>query len=66
MTSKDAQRYMASDLGRRSVRIDVDASSQVIPFDEITSIEVDKYLVMTRKESWLESFMAIYGKAQDD
>ncbi len=66
LTSKDAQRYMASDLGRRSVRIDVDASNLVIPFDDITSIEVDKYLVMTRKESWLESFMAIYGKEQDD
>ena len=66
MTSRDAQRFMASDLGRRSVRIDVETSSLVIPLSKIKSIEVDKYLVMTRKESWLEIFTTIYGKEQDD
>ncbi len=66
LTSRDAQRFMASDLGRRSVRFDVETSNLVIPFEEIKSIEVDKYLVMTRKESWLDSFTTIYGKEQDD
>ena len=66
MTSRDAQRFMASDLGRRSVRIDVETSSLVIPLSKIKSIEVDKYLVMTRKESWLEIFTTIYRKEQDD
>lgn len=65
MTSKDAQQYMAADLGRRSVRKDVESSDLVIPFDEITGIKVDKQKVIAGKDGWIERFMSVYGKEND-
>ncbi len=59
MTSRSAQRFMASDLGRRSVRTDVEASDMVIPLSEIHSIEVDKETVISSKDAWLERFDAL-------
>ena len=59
MTSRSAQRFMASDLGRRSVRTDVEASDMVIPLSEIHSIEVDKETVISNKDAWLERFGAL-------
>ena len=63
MTSKDAQRIMASDLGRRSVRKDVEASSLVIPMDEINSISVDKEAVVEEKSAWLSRFDELVKEA---
>lgn len=56
MTSKDAQRYMASDLGRRSVRGDVGASDLVIPLYKIKRISVDKKEVIDKQNEWIEKF----------
>ena len=66
MTSKDAQRIMASDLGRRSVRKDVEASGLVIPLDEINTIPVDKDSVVKNKELWLEKFDALVKEVADE
>ena len=63
MTSRNAQRFMASDLGRRSVRTDVEASGMVIPFSEINSISVDKETVVSSKDAWLERFDALAKEA---
>ena len=66
MTSKDAQRIMASDLGRRSVRKDVEASGLVIPMDDINSIQVDKEAVVENKSSWLQRFDEFVKEAADE
>ncbi len=63
MTSKNAQLYMASELGRRSVRKDVDPSSLVIPDDEINSIYVKKERVVNSKNLWTDRFSAMYLEA---
>ncbi|SFB75899.1 extracellular solute-binding protein [Butyrivibrio sp. YAB3001] len=57
LTSKDAQLYMASDLGRRSVRKDVEGSKLVISSDEIPYIGTDKFRVMNSKNKWIEKFL---------
>ena len=57
---------MASDLGRRSVRIDVEASVLVISFDKINILEVDKEEVIARKKDWIDTFASIYRKGQDE
>ncbi len=66
MTSKDAQRIMASDLGRRSVRKDVEASGLVIPLDEINTIPVDKDSVVENKDLWLEKFDSLVKEVADE
>ena len=66
LTSKDTQRVMASDLGRRSVRKDVEASSLVIPIDDIKSINVDKDEVIAKKSEWLERFEIIVKEEADE
>ena len=63
MTSKDAQRIMASDLGRRSVRKDVEASGLVIPMGDINSISVDKEAVVEKKSDWLSRFDELVKEA---
>ena len=66
MTSKDAQRIMALDLGRRSVRKDVEASGLVIPLSEINSISVDKEAVVNNKSVWLSRFFELMKEAADE
>ena len=66
MTSKDAQRFMASDLGRRSVRKDVEDSTLVIPMDEINNITVDKEMVVENKYKWLSQFDEYLKEAADE
>jgi iron(III) transport system substrate-binding protein len=66
MTSKDAQRVMASDLGRRSVRKDVEASSLVIPMSDINSISVDKEEVVENKAAWLTRFDELAKEASHE
>lgn len=63
MTSRNAQSFMASNLGRRSVREDVAASGMVIPLSEIHSIEADKDTVISNKDAWLERFDALAKEA---
>ena len=62
MTSKNTQVYMASELGRRSVRKDVEPSSLVIADDEIYTISVKKDRVVNSKSLWTDRFTAIYGE----
>ncbi|MCR4637578.1 MAG: extracellular solute-binding protein [Butyrivibrio sp.] len=59
-TSKDAQNYMAKNLGRRSVRKDVDPSSMVISYDDINRIKVDRENVVNNKDEWINHFLQIY------
>ncbi len=66
MTSKDVQIVMASDLGRRSVRKDVEASKMVIADDEINSIEVDGNEVIACKKDWTERFLEMYEEESND
>ena len=66
MTSKDAQRYMASDLGRRSIRGDVGASDLVIPLYKIKRISVDKEEVIEKQNEWIEKFHKIKEEASDE
>ena len=66
MTSKDAQRYMASDLGRRSVRGDVGASDLVIPLYKVKRISVDKDEVIKKQNEWIEKFNKIKEEASDE
>ena len=62
MTSKNTQVYMASELGRRSVRKDVEPSSLVIADDEIHTISVKKDRVVNSKSLWTDRFSAMYGE----
>ena len=59
MTSKDAQQYMASDLGRRSVRRDVESSILVVPRYKINNLPVDRNKVIESKDAWIEEFNRI-------
>ena len=63
MTSRNAQRFMAANLGRRSVRTDVEASGMVIPLSEIHSIFVDKDTVVSNKDAWLQRFDGLVKEA---
>lgn len=65
MTSRKAQQFMASDLGRRSVRKDVEASELVIPKYKINNLPVNKKTVIACKDSWIEEFEKIYKEGTD-
>lgn len=56
MTSKDAQRYIANNLGRRSVREDVIGASMLIPIYEMLGCKADRQEVISNKQKWLDSF----------
>lgn len=66
LTSKDAQLYMASELGRRSVRKDVEASGLVIPSEEIKHIEVDRDYVIENKSLWVERFISFVEDSTEE
>ncbi len=65
MTSKDAQQYMASDLGRRSVRKDVESSSLVVPRYKMNNLPVDRNKVISEKDKWIEEFDRINKEGRD-
>ena len=62
MTSKNAQRFIAANLGRRSVRKDVVESDLVVSYDAIKTIEVQKDNVVASKDSWIARFEKIFGE----
>ena len=66
LTSKDAQSYMAKNLGRRSVRKDVEPSSMVISYDEMKKISVDRRLVIDSKDQWVNKFLDIYEETNNE
>lgn len=65
MTSKDAQQYMASDLGRRSVRKDVENSSLVVPGYKINNLPVDRKKVISEKDKWIKEFDRILKEGEN-
>ncbi len=60
ITGKNAQTYMALNLNRRSVRVDVDTASYMMPKTKIKIIKVDYEFVGQNKEIWLDHFTDIY------
>lgn len=66
LTSKDAQIFMAKNLGRRSVRKDVDPSNMVISYDEMKKITVDKEKVIANKDIWTDKFLELYEEAANE
>ena len=66
MTDKDTQKYISADLGRRSVRCDVEESALVSPKEEINIIEVDGDTVTARKAEWSEKFAMLCGEGDDE
>ncbi|MCR5656896.1 MAG: extracellular solute-binding protein [Butyrivibrio sp.] len=66
MTSKDAQRYIANNLGRRSVREDVIGASMLIPIYEMLSCDADRQEVIENKQKWLDTFTGLSGEVSDE
>lgn len=66
MTSRSAQVYMASELGRRSVRKDVEPSSLVIADEDMNRIYVKKERVINSKNLWTDRFTAMYKEAEHE
>lgn len=62
MTSKDTQRYISADLGRRSVLEDVEESPLVTPKEDINVITVDSDTVTSCKDEWTLRFAALCGE----
>ena len=62
MTAYDTQLYISTDLGRRSVRSDVESSSLVAPKEDITILQVDKEKVKANKDTWTARFMSYVGE----
>ncbi|MBO4456517.1 MAG: extracellular solute-binding protein [Butyrivibrio sp.] len=65
MTDRNTQIYIAQTLGRRSVRIDVEASGLVLPKNDINNITVDKKTVTENKDKWIAKFKDIYEEGID-
>ena len=66
MTAKDTQKYISSDLGRRSVRSDVEESALVSPKEDINIITVDSDTVTACKNDWAEKFAELCGEGSDE
>ncbi len=66
MTAFDTQLYISSDLGRRSVRSDVESSPQVPGKEELTILKVDKEKVVESKSLWVSKFMSYIGEDKDE
>ncbi len=66
MTAYDTQKYISMDLGRRSVRSDIESSSLVMDKSEINLIEVDKNTVASKRDEWLRKFMSYAGEDSDE
>ena len=66
MTSRDTQFYITSDLGRRSVRSDVESSMQVADKEDLTIIQVEKEKVIESKSVWVSKFMSYVREDRDE
>ena len=66
MTSRNAQQFIAANLGRRSVRKDVPESDLVVALDDINSIEVDKEKVISCKDKWIDSFSLLFSEVNNE
>ncbi len=66
MTSRDTQFYITSDLGRRSVRSDVESSMQVADKEDLTIIQVEKEKVIDSKSAWVSKFMSYVREDRDE
>ncbi len=62
MTSFDAQQVISKDLGRRSVRSDVESSKLVTAKENINIIDVDRNLVVSSSKKWIARFAELYGE----
>ncbi|MCR5671786.1 MAG: extracellular solute-binding protein [Butyrivibrio sp.] len=61
MTDAHVQKYISKNLGRRSVRTDVEASNLVSEKGSLDIIEVDRDLVIKSKKEWTDKFALIMG-----
>lgn len=59
MTAVDTQNFIAKELGRRSVRIDVPESDLVAAKEDVNLIKVDPEQVKNNKDRWVEDFVAM-------
>ena len=66
MTSENAQRFIAANLGRRSVRDDVTESGLVVPYSEINTIEVQKENVIASKDTWIAEFNRLFDEVSHE
>ena len=62
MTDVDTQHYIATDLGRRSVREDVNSSALVKAKEDIRLLQVDKDKVLKDRSEWVDKFMSYIGE----
>ena len=62
MTAYNTQFYIATDLGRRSVREDVESSSLVADKEDITILQVNKDKVISSRSDWISRFMSYMGE----
>lgn len=62
MTDVDTQHYIATDLGRRSVREDVNSSALVKAKEDIRLLQVDKDKVLKDRSEWVDKFMSYMGE----
>ena len=62
MTAYNTQFYIATDLGRRSVREDVESSSLVAAKEDIKILQVDKDKVIGSRSDWISRFMGYMGE----
>ena len=60
MTSFEAQQVISKDLGRRSVRSDVESSKLVTSKESINIIDVDRKRVVTNNKTWISRFTDLY------
>jgi iron(III) transport system substrate-binding protein len=66
MTSYDTQKYISMDMGRRSVRSDIENSDLVSAKEDINIIEADRDTVALDRDKWIEKFMTFYGEDSDE
>jgi iron(III) transport system substrate-binding protein len=66
VTGYDAQRLIAQNLNRRSVRRDVEHSKYLIDKEKINIIYSDSELVSSMNDEWVQHFMRIYSENIDN
>ncbi len=62
MTSYDTQNVISGNLGRRSVRTDVEPSGFVRDKGGLNIIEADHLTVFEHKEEWIDKFLSLTGE----
>lgn len=66
MTSENAQRFIAANLGRRSVRNDVTELGLLAPLNEINTISVQKENVIASKDMWIARFERLFDEVNHE